>query len=59
MKSALAEQARHAQAAELRRMSAEQRLGAFLAHCQLVTRLHQAGRDAKRHDAGFRAHDAN
>jgi hypothetical protein len=55
MKSALSERARQALAAELRRMSAEQRLCAFLAHCQLVTMLYQAGRDAKQLAAALAA----
>lgn len=43
MKSRLAEQARQAQVADVRRMTAEQRLMAYLTHCQLMVRLQQAG----------------
>jgi len=45
MKSRLAEQARLELAERLRQMTAEQRLDAFLRHCELVTALHRAGRE--------------
>jgi hypothetical protein len=44
MKSRLASDARQDLNNELRRMTAEQRLGAFVAHCQLIVQLHRAGR---------------
>lgn len=46
MKSRLAEQARHAQVEDVRRMTPEQRLMAYLTHCQLMAKLRQAGTDA-------------
>jgi hypothetical protein len=47
MKSRLADQARQAQVADVRRMTAEQRLMAYLAHCQLMAKLQRAGMDAR------------
>jgi hypothetical protein len=43
MKSLLAERSRDDLTAQLRGMTAEQRLQAFLAHCQLVMELNRAG----------------
>ena len=43
MKSLLAERSRDDLTAQLRGMTAEQRLHAFLAHCQLVMALNRAG----------------
>jgi len=43
MKSLLAERSRTDLTAQLRGMTAEQRLQAFLQHCQLVTALNRAG----------------
>ena len=42
-KSRLAENARRNLAADVKRMTAEQRLAAFLAHCQLMAQLANAG----------------
>jgi hypothetical protein len=47
MKSRLAEHAREAQFADVRRMTAEQRLIAYLTHCQLMAKLQRAGADAR------------
>jgi len=47
MKSRLAEQARQAQVADVRRMTAQQRLMAYLTHCQLMAKLQQAGMGAR------------
>jgi hypothetical protein len=47
MNSRLAEQARQAQVADVRRMTAEQRLMAFLTHCQLMAKLQRAGTDLR------------
>jgi hypothetical protein len=44
MKSLLAERSRDDLAAQLRRMTVDERLLAFLAHCQLVAALNQAGK---------------
>lgn len=43
MKSQLAEAARRSLAEDVKRMTPEQRLAAFLAHCQLMARLRDAG----------------
>jgi hypothetical protein len=43
MKSLLAERSRNDLTAQLRGMTVEQRLHAFLAHCQLMTALNRAG----------------
>jgi len=43
MESKLAEEAKLALIAATQRLTPEQRLNAFLAHCQLVMELHQAG----------------
>jgi hypothetical protein len=47
MESKLAEQAKLALMAATQRLTPEQRLNAFLAHCQLVMELHQAGRQLR------------
>jgi hypothetical protein len=47
MKSRLADQARQAQVADVRRMTAEQRLMAYLTHCQLMAKLQRAGMSAR------------
>ena len=47
MKSRLADQARQAQVADVRRMTVEQRLLAYHAHCQLMSKLQRAGMDAR------------
>jgi hypothetical protein len=43
MKSRLADDARRCLQEDIKRMTAEQRLAAFLAHCQLMTQLASAG----------------
>jgi hypothetical protein len=43
MESKLAKEAREALIADARRLTYEQRLNAFLAHCQLVMELHASG----------------
>jgi hypothetical protein len=44
MESKLAREARAALAATIQRLTPEQRLNAFLQHCQLMAALRQAGR---------------
>jgi cell division protein FtsB len=58
MKSPLAEASRQSLNEDIKRMTAEQRLAAFLAHCQLMAQLASAGgavqqrpRDTVRPDA--------
>jgi hypothetical protein len=43
MKSQLADAARRSLSEDVKRMTPEQRLAAFLAHCQLIAQLHGAG----------------
>jgi len=43
MKSRLADAARRSVQDDVKRMTAEQRLAAFLSHCQLMTQLANAG----------------
>lgn len=43
MKSRLADAARRSLQEDVKRMTAEQRLAAFLAHCQLMVQLTSAG----------------
>jgi len=43
MKSRLADDARRSLQEDVKRMTAEQRLAAFLAHCQLMAQLAHAG----------------
>ena len=43
MESKLANQAKLSRLAAARRLTPEQRLNAFLAHCQLIMELHAAG----------------
>jgi hypothetical protein len=43
MKSLLADAARRSLSEDAKRMTPEQRLAAFLAHCQLMAQLHSAG----------------
>jgi hypothetical protein len=47
MESKLAEEAKLALLVATQRLTPEQRLNAFLAHCQLVMELHQAGRQLR------------
>ena len=51
MKSKLADSARRALLADLRRMTAEQRLAAYVTHCQLIAQLYLAGRASRRRRA--------
>jgi hypothetical protein len=51
MKSRLAETAKRELLADMRRMSAEERLAAFLEHCQWVARLNQSARLERRAQA--------
>jgi hypothetical protein len=43
MRSQLADAARRSLSDDVKRMTPEQRLAAFLAHCQLMAQLHGAG----------------
>jgi hypothetical protein len=43
MKSQLADAARRSLSEDVKRMTPEQRLAAFLTHCQLMAQLHSAG----------------
>lgn len=56
MKSRLASAARRERHEELLAMSAEQRLGVFVAHCQIIVQLYRAGQamrqDSRRPAAG-------
>ncbi len=45
MRSLLADAARLSLSEDVKRMTAEQRLAAFLAHCQLIAQLARAGGD--------------
>jgi hypothetical protein len=47
MESKLAKEARLALLADARRLTPEQRLDAFLAHCQLMMELHAAGQQLR------------
>jgi hypothetical protein len=47
MRSKLADAARRSQREALRRVTPEQRLAAFLAHCQLMAQLQLAGSSLK------------
>jgi len=51
MKSRLAEAARRQLAKDVKRMTAEQRLAAFLAHCELLAQLNSAGAEIRRRSA--------
>jgi hypothetical protein len=44
MRSRLADAARRSLSDDVKRMTPEQRLAAFLAHCQLMAQIHGAGR---------------
>jgi transcriptional regulator with XRE-family HTH domain len=50
--SRIADEARHSLELSGRRLTASQRLEAFLEHNQLLAELHQAGRDAEKLRAG-------
>jgi hypothetical protein len=48
MKSQLADAARHRLSEDVKRMTAEERLAAFLTHCQLIAQLAGAGASIRR-----------
>jgi cell division protein FtsB len=48
MRSRLADAARHSLNEDVKRMTAEERLAAFLAHCQLIAQLAGAGASVQR-----------
>jgi len=48
MRSQLADAARRRLNEDVKRMTAEERLAAFLAHCQLITQLAEAGGSVQR-----------
>jgi hypothetical protein len=48
MRSQLADAARHRLSEDVKRMTAEERLAAFLAHCQLIAQLAGARAPMKR-----------
>jgi hypothetical protein len=48
MRSKLADAARHNLVEDVRRMTAEERLAAFLAQCQLIAQLATAGTSVQR-----------
>jgi hypothetical protein len=59
MKSSLAEAARRSLTEDVKRMTPEQRLAAFLAHCQLMAQLHGAGAAAQQRPRHVAAPDAD
>lgn len=48
MKSKLADDARRRRNEDLRRMTPEERLAAYVRHCQLITQLYQEGQRIRR-----------
>ena len=48
MKSKLADQARQSLSEDLRRMTPEERLAAYVRHCQLIAQVRLAGQDSLR-----------
>ena len=48
MKSKLADQARRSLSEDLRRMTPEERLAAYVRHCQLMAQVRLAGQDSLR-----------
>jgi hypothetical protein len=48
MESRLAHQAEQTLVEAAQRLTPEQRLAAFVAHCRLVTALHRAGEEARK-----------
>ena len=48
MRSKLADAARRRLSEDVKRMTAEERLAAFLAHCQLIAQLADAGASGRR-----------
>jgi hypothetical protein len=48
MKSKLADQARQSLSEDLRRMTPEERLAAYVRHCQLMAQVRLAGQDSLR-----------
>jgi len=59
MKSQLAIEARQALAADVRRMTPEERLAAYVRHCQLMAELRRAGETRRRVNAPKPAADAH
>jgi hypothetical protein len=59
MKSRLAEAARERLCAHVQRMTPEQRLAAYLDHCQLMAQLRQGGGSSHRRKASFSPRNAN
>jgi hypothetical protein len=58
MKSQLAEAARRSLSDDVKRMTPEQRLAAFLAHCELMAQLHSAGEAVRQRRSHVAAPDA-
>jgi hypothetical protein len=52
MKSEVALEAERELIRATQRLTPEQRIDAFLAHCRLVMELHQAGKDRRMRDSG-------
>ena len=59
MKSRLADDARRALLADLPRMTAEQRLAAYVTHCQLMVKLQLAGQAVRSGRPGFPSRNAD
>lgn len=59
MKSQLAIEARQALAADVRRMTPEERLAAYVRHCQLLAEVRRAGETRPRVNAPKPAADAH
>ena len=55
MESKLAQQAERALIDAMRRLTPEERLNAFLIHCQLMMELHRAGQQQRENKAGKRS----
>jgi hypothetical protein len=58
MRSQLADAARRSLSDDVKRMTPEQRLAAFLAHCQLMAQLHGAGGAGQQSPRGVAARNA-
>jgi hypothetical protein len=59
MRSQLADAARRSLSEDVKRMTPEQRLAAFLAHCQLMAQLHGAGRAVRQNPRPVTARNAD
>jgi hypothetical protein len=59
MKSQLSDAARRSLSEDVKRMTPEQRLAAFLAHCQLMAQLHGAGAAAQQRPRHVAAQNAD